>query len=334
MDRTFDLISIADDADNSWRLHSSNYILTAPSPFIMQSSDLVNRIRSFRKLLVNNYESYVNYHRYLPINGKIKLPQKMSNKDRHSLNQEMILFVASVASEIQDLNHTADESNQSSLTANASVMEFYKQIINFLSNELNVFTKLMDKMQKEYKKSSISPFRLLSNKYSNDQLALSKSLLENDDNYANNNNNNNNQPIIITTAVSNNHFARRYLDEIAPSGKMNEYDQIAVKHKDILLKESRMLHNKFSEDIQQSHKLEETVTSISGLIVEFVSMIESQSAIVTDIGDHTKEVTKMVEDADSELILTLERSQAHSQSMIILISGLAIVLLLLDYLTP
>ena len=47
-----------------------------------------------------------------------------------------------------------------------------------------------------------------------------------------------------------------------------------------------------------------------------------------------KAATELVQDTDKELALTLERTESHQATMVILAIGLAIGLLLLDFITP
>lgn len=129
-------------------------------------------------------------------------------------------------------------------------------------------------------------------------------------------------------------FAQRYIDEVAPRGKMLEYEAVAVKQKEVLVKEARLLKVRYSEDIQESQKMERTMNNITSMIGEFVQLVESQSVNVDTIGEVTKDTTASVKNADAELLLTLERSQSHQWSMIAFILGMAFLLLLLDALTP
>jgi hypothetical protein len=137
-----------------------------------------------------------------------------------------------------------------------------------------------------------------------------------------------------TAAAAANTFAQRYMDEVAPSTKMREYDTIASKQKEALVKEARILKAKFSEEIQESQKMERTVNNISSMISEFVQLIESQSAMVDTIGEVSQDTSASVKSADAELLLTLERSQSHQWSMLLFIAGMACLLLLLDFMSP
>ena len=129
-------------------------------------------------------------------------------------------------------------------------------------------------------------------------------------------------------------FAQRYIDEIAPQSKMREYEAVAVKQKEVLVKEARQLKVRYSEDIQESQRMERTMNNITSMISEFVQLIESQTVYVDAIGEVSQDTTASVKSADAELLLTLERSQSHQWSMIGFILGMAFLLLVLDFLSP
>lgn len=129
-------------------------------------------------------------------------------------------------------------------------------------------------------------------------------------------------------------FAQRYIDEIAPPSKVREYENIAAKHKASLLKEAKMLHVQFSDDMKESMRMEAVVTNISHMMTEFASMIDEQSDGVEYVGETSKDATKSVQITDEQLLLTLERTQSHQLSMVFLIVGLGVLLLILDFITP
>jgi hypothetical protein len=129
-------------------------------------------------------------------------------------------------------------------------------------------------------------------------------------------------------------FAQRYVDEIAPAAKLREYEALASTHKAALLREAQVLKVQFSDDMQESRRMEQAVSSISVLVGDFVQMIEAQSDLVGTIGEVSEDATEAVKQTDAELLLTLERSQSHQWSMVGFILGMAALLLLLDFLTP
>lgn len=228
----------------------------------------------------------------------------------------------------------------------------------FFLQKLSAFTALSDRMQKEYRRNSSNPFRLMSDRYAGcvkdskdgesgdaetgDEAVVSSTIknfffgetqkdpLQKDEPIA--------APItpnrVDNSNSNSNTFAQRYIDEIATQSKLKEYESIAHKQKESLLKEARILKVRFSEDIRESQKMERTVSNISSMISEFSQLIEAQSGMVDTIGEVSQDSTASVKSADAELLLTLERSQSHQYSMIFFIVGMSILLLLLDFLTP
>jgi hypothetical protein len=130
------------------------------------------------------------------------------------------------------------------------------------------------------------------------------------------------------------HFAQRYIDEIAPPSKMKEYQAIADQQRSALMKETKNLQARFSEDMLLSLKLEQTVMGISQMVTEFATLLESQSPMVEDIGEVAKDVKASMKSADEELLVTLERTQSQNWNMIILVLTLSVLLLILHVVTP
>ena len=129
-------------------------------------------------------------------------------------------------------------------------------------------------------------------------------------------------------------FAQRYIDEIAPPSKMKEYQAIADQQRSALMKETKNLQARFSEDMLLSLKLEQTVMGISQMVTEFATLLESQSPMVEDIGEVAKDVKASMKSADEELLVTLERTQSQNWNMIILVLTLSVLLLILHVVTP
>lgn len=227
--------------------------------------------------------------------------------------------------------------------------------------KLSAFTAKSDKMQKEYRANSANPFRIMSDRYlgciydvkhGEDEETKSTSVIKNfffgseqakeggaEDpfqsdlkavtrNYVPSNNADSKSITVNET------FAQRYIDEIAPQSKMREYEAVAIKQKDVLVREARQLKVQYSEEIQESQRMERTMNNITSMISEFVQLIESQTVYVDAIGEVSQDTTASVKSADAELLLTLERTQSHQWSMISFIVGMALLLLLLDFLSP
>jgi hypothetical protein len=129
-------------------------------------------------------------------------------------------------------------------------------------------------------------------------------------------------------------FVDRYESEIAPPKKLNEYKSLGVKHKDILLKETKKLQLNYSKDMIETNKMEATVIKISNLLYEFVSILQTQREQVDDVNQTGKVSIDLVKETDVELLLTINRSENSLKSMIILTVGLGFILLLLDFITP
>lgn len=230
--------------------------------------------------------------------------------------------------------------------------------------KLSAFTALSDRMQREYRRNTQNPFRLMSDRYAgcvkdtkegidddaeeNEQETGASNTIKNfffgEDSKPNTFTGDTESvtPILEdATVVSSNRgnnnqntFAQRYIDEIASQSKLTEYESVARKQKESLLKEARILKVRFSEEIRESQKMERTVGNISSMINEFSQLIEAQSGLVGTIAEVSQDTTASVKSTDAELLLTLERSQSQQYSMIFFILGMSFLLLLLDFLTP
>jgi Fe2+ transport system protein B len=229
-------------------------------------------------------------------------------------------------------------------------------------------TRLWDKMQKEHKKYNSTPFRLFSYVYKEkpsfhissssstdnsfgdtsvspstslqpvDHLSLVQETVQKDEEskerHSSFSSSKKPSTKITLDEKLENSFAQRYIDEIASKTKMKEYQTIAVKEKENLLKEAKLLHHKYNTEVIQSQQIENTVMNISSLVGEFATLIQSQSHIVETIGETTEDVSKNVKSTDDELLTTIERSQSHSWNMIVLILFFSFLLFLLHFITP
>jgi len=227
-----------------------------------------------------------------------------------------------------------------------------------LAQKLSAFTATSDRMQKAYRANSVNAFRLTSDRYLgcvrdvregeeedfSKQPGTIKNFLFGPETAKESIAEPFQQDLVLAEssvsksaakgASSNDTFAQRYIDEIAPQSKMREYEAVAVKQKEVLVKEARQLKVRYSEDIQESQRMERTMNNITSMISEFVQLIESQTVYVDAIGEVSQDTTASVKSADAELLLTLERSQSHQWSMIGFILGMAFLLLVLDFLSP
>lgn len=129
-------------------------------------------------------------------------------------------------------------------------------------------------------------------------------------------------------------FVDRYESEIAPPKQLKEYHELGLKHKKLLLKESKSLQIQFSTELIEANKMEITVQKVTNLLLDFVTILQGQREQVDDVNKSSKSTLEYVKDADDELSLTIERSESHQRSMLFLHLGFAFFLLLLDFLSP
>jgi NTP pyrophosphatase (non-canonical NTP hydrolase) len=273
-------------------------------------------------------------------------------KDRKKMAEEVVKFISSTAKTIQALNHQLDYHLD-----NISILQtqFYQQVISNLLYKLNEFSRRWERLQKQHQAHHVTAARLFSSFYTHhnssdetsqqnvsststdslhalssdhqDRISPISSISPKSSSFAA-------PPPPTTLLKEDKSFAQRYIDEIAPPAKMQQYLNIANQQKNLLFKETNFLKKKFSQDLLESERLESTVLGISGLVSEFAGLLEGQSSIVEEIGDIAKDVTNSVKDADQELLLTLERTQSQQWNMITLIFILSVMLLILHIITP
>ena len=71
--------------------------------------------------------------------------------------------------------------------------------------------------------------------------------------------------------------------------------------------------------------MEKTVHGITGMLGDFVKLVEDQSESIEDVNMEGKTATKTVQDTEKDLSLTLERSKSHRWTMIIAIMILSLL---------
>lgn len=254
--------------------------------------------------------------------SKILFLIDLIDDSRHRLSQEIALFITSLATEINELRRTI------SLTSDTLNNKNQREIVSYLLERLSAFTKLSQNMENERRRFYRNPYKLHTSKDINTRNNKS---IKNENNY------NFDFKLKQNTNSSNKlskSFADRYEDEIAPQSKLKEYNQLTEKHKLICEKDTKKLQENFNEDMQETCKMETTVEQISYLLTEFVNILQVQSEQVKDLEGTGKIATEHVLETDKELILTIKRSTSHQMNMIFLYISLALLLLILDYITP
>lgn len=309
------------------------------SPFILRACNLFTQLKAMKNVVDNIFDEYVEYHHLIGKKSSLKA------SDRANLDQEVALFIATFVKEVHELkrNNNTDSLND----GNPSVLEHYTEIISNILYYLSILNKKVHHMQKERKKYHRNPFILISSADSNKFIIpnFKESSQSSSNQDINSKNRMDKTSSVTKTSQEMNtvdtsktslpkSFAERYESEIAPPSKMKEYESVAANHKAALLKETRQLRDKFSEEMQEANKMEQTVVGISGMLEEFVRILQLQSDSIEDVHGASKAATKHVEDTSEQLLLTIERSQSHQRTMVLLTVVLGLLLLLLDFLTP
>ena len=155
--------------------------------------------------------------------------------DRHVLS-----FLGSAAAEVNELRQLVDEAEDGT----SSEVAFRTSVVQSLGERLSSFSKAVEKMQTERRQRSIDPLRLLSDQPAHgygqktatgtgtgtgmelrkDPAASSSSTSE---------------------SSSSGSFSQRFVDEVAPPSRMQEYHDIAQRRRRALLQESALMHARF-----------------------------------------------------------------------------------------
>ena len=94
------------------------------------------------------------------------------------------------------------------------------------------------------------------------------------------------------------------------------------------------MHVRYSEELQNARKMESSVNAVGGLMTEFANILSEQSESLLEVHTEGKEATAHVKQSADELQLTIDRSESHGNNIVMLSVGLALLLVLLDYVTP
>ena len=167
MNRTTEFIDIANSiSELGAKASGGNQALSRSlcgSPFVLKATTVFQKLVDFQNLLDDVYDDFVDYHKFL-VNCKHR---PMSNQDRDELSKEITLFIATVASELNDLKYMMGNSDAAVTTdltwiqsLNGSSRAHYQEMIAFITNSLSYFTKRVQNMQKEKNRLAIEPFRL------------------------------------------------------------------------------------------------------------------------------------------------------------------------------
>lgn len=292
------------------------------SPFVLKTNDLYQKIKSKEVWLQWYYDGFIGFHKNLKIsvlqtlsgasdNKKLEALRPLSVDERNKISTEFLVFHADLTTEINDLNRVIK--NMSTSYENKHHLSI---IVSILLDKLYVLSKYFQNMQKENNKYNRNPFKLLT---------LYRPELENYDLQQLNN------PIITPLPIK---VIEKYNNNVSSQsqGNVEKYNEESSRLKQKLMATSKSIKNKFSEDLEMAFDTENTVMKISNLMNEFVNMLKIQSEQIQDVSTDAVLVKDHVEDADNELILTIQRSKSYQRNMIILVLGLSFILLFLDWL--
>ena len=119
MDRTSEFIQIVRNAASSGTNLSALSRSRCASPFVLKASTILEKITSFEGVLLEVYVDYVHDHRSRSYASEISgrkngseskistaySSTRMIESERNELNQEITLFIAAIASELNELKY-------------------------------------------------------------------------------------------------------------------------------------------------------------------------------------------------------------------------------------
>ena len=145
------------------------------SPFVLKAGKVLEKIASFEKIVSQLYVEYVHGQHGISLRRDNKssgdqgmhTSARMSESERNEFKQEITLFIAAVASELNDLKYMIGAST-SDVTIDLTWLQslsplnraHYQEIVAFVSTKLSAFTKQMQLMHRERKRVCVDPLRL------------------------------------------------------------------------------------------------------------------------------------------------------------------------------
>jgi len=325
----------------------------AQSAFVLRSAEIMSQILAFETLLRSVFAEFVDYHGYYSIGIKESkdnisaYSSGMSDIDRSNLNEEIAKFIAAASLELKEMR-SMEINNENSKDDKSHNQEMQ----SFLTSKLANLTKQSQNMNKERVKmmkndDSFNFYGKDDVHFTDEQICVATSISTN----SNFDENMQKQSLVQRMAYRSgvgikgdndnddtnaldSDFAVRYEGQIAPASQLQEYENIAIKHKKALLSEAKIMNVKYSEELQQVKKIENTVNNVGNLMTEFANVLSSQSEQLANVNEESKAATAHVQSSSDELQLTIDRTENHSKNIVYMSVGLALVLLLLDFITP
>lgn len=330
MDVTDELWACCEQGD----VDTAECFLTTPSPFVLMATDLLRQIEANEHYMQHIYEDYVDYHRYLR-REDCDAGSALTDDERHRIGKEVALFVASVASDVQELHRIV----RFRASASSEETTHYEEILAHLTKVLDKFIKNHKMMQRERERLALNPFRLLTESIDSGKFATARTLAKLRD-HAENPHLDDVKNSMAAGAISDQGgrlsrmFVERYESEVAKPSILKKYDDIVSKQKASLMKEAKHLNVRFSEELREVASAEASSMQLSSMLTDFLGILGEQSGQVDVVSGSGKAATEAVKQTDAELLLTLERTESHQKNMVLLACTLALLLLLLDWASP
>lgn len=129
-------------------------------------------------------------------------------------------------------------------------------------------------------------------------------------------------------------FAERFSSEVVRPQQQKKLAEIASVHKSKFMKESQYLRQRFSKELEETEKMEQNVSQVTRLTSRLAQILAVQSEQVGEMHGKTASATNIVKQTEEELLLAVRRSESSQTYMSLLIVGLALLLLVIDYFTP
>ena len=311
----------------------------SPSPFVLKCASVLCEVQSRESYLANVYEEFVGYHdQVLGANW----PSSLGDRRRAEIGQEASLFVATALSDVQELQRIA----RHCAAGEPARQRHYEGVLANLTKRLERFTKNNKRMQRERERiCSRSPFRLFSAPSSSSFSSSSSSSSSSNPHIHASHHQQGGQSRAARQnerekqedeeeEEARKRFAERYEGEVAKPAVLRQFDDIAARQKASLLKEASHLSQVFSQELALVTSAESTAESVAAMLGDFVALLSEQVEQVEEIAESGKATTEAVQHAAGQLQKTIDRTESHGRNMAFLAIGLALLLLLLDWITP
>lgn len=320
MDRTSDFAKAAAQVISDSTDACAQRQIFASSPFVMRCDYVYRQIIKNSIYMKSVNDAYIDYHQQL-------CESNMTDLERQHVAKNVALFITSSVSDIQELSRVARYEAGSDFTRQAH----YDGIVAHLTKCLEAFTKNYKKMQRERERviALKNPFGWHVAKdilpFDSEPALQSIGTRPSAERGATN--------TTRSTQLPTN-FLDRYESEVAKPETLRKYAHIIAEQKASLLKEAKHLNEVFNEELLSVNSIEATVGDISSMLSDFMGILSEQSDQLGGISQSGKMTTEAVQQTSKELQLTIERTESHSRNIVLLACGLAILLLLLDWITP